>query len=505
MLDIEILLIGGSILLAACVFMSKLTGRLGIPTLLVFIGVGMLAGSEGLGGIQFDDPGIAQTIGIVSLVLILFSGGLDTEWKSIKPYIPHGLGLATIGVVITCLLVGAFGKLVLDFSWVESLLLGAVVSSTDAAAVFTVLRARGLTFNPGIREVLELESGSNDPMAVFLTIMLIQFLGVEHSSFAAMILSFVLQMGIGLVVGVGSGRWLRVVLNKVRLEFEGLYPVLTIAAALLTYSVTQKLGGNGFLAVYVNALILGRASFMHKKSLILFHDSLAWLMQISMFLALGLLVYPSDLMMVTGAGVGLALFMHLVARPVAVFVTLAPTNFDWREKIMISWMGLRGAVPIVLATYTLTAEVEKSGLIFNVVFFVVLVSTLIQGFTLKPIAGMLNVSMPQKKKVRFPFEYAADGELQSELREVEVPADSIIVGKSIAEVNLPPKLLIVLLKRGVDIFAPRGGTIFQPLDTLLILAEAAELDQAIALVNQISQDNEISESIEEFEKSEVEL
>lgn len=502
--DIEVFLIGGSILLAACVFMSKLTGRLGIPTLLVFIGVGMLSGSEGLGGIHFDDPSLAQTIGIISLVFILFSGGLDTEWKGIKPYISHGAALATLGVVITCVLVGIFGKIVLDFTWIEALLLGAVVSSTDAAAVFTVLRARGLSFVSGIREVLELESGSNDPMAVFLTVTLIQILGTQEQSLPSMILSFFVQMGIGLIVGMGTGRWLRVVLNKVRLEFEGLYPVLTISAALLTYAVTQKLGGNGFLAVYTTALILGRSAFIHKKSLILFHDSLAWLMQISMFLALGLLVFPSDLMKVTGAGVALALFMLFIARPLAVFLTLAPSKFNWREKTMISWMGLRGAVPIVLATYTLTAEIDKSGMIFNIVFFVVLVSTIIQGFSLKPLASFLQVSIPVKKKFRFPFEYEANAEIQSELREIEVPNDSIVVGKSIAETNLPDNLLIVLIKRESDVFAPRGGTIFKGNDTLLVLADEAQLDKVSSLINQIAQiDNRDDDLV--VQSGEVEL
>lgn len=505
MLDIEILLIGGSFLLIACVLMSKLTGRIGIPTLLVFIGIGMLAGSEGIGGIIFDDHGLAQTIGIISLVLILFSGGLDTEWKAVRPYIPQGVSLATFGVIITCALVGSFGKLVLNFSWTEAFLLGAVVSSTDAAAVFTVLRARGLTFTKGIREVLELESGSNDPMAVFLTLFFIQLLGAKQASIGTMILSFFLQMGIGLTVGVGIGRWLRVLLNKIRLEFEGLYPVLTISVALLTYAFTQKLGGNGFLAVYVAALILGRASFMHKKSLILFHDSIAWLMQILMFLSLGLLVYPSDLVNVTGAGIGLALFMLFVARPAAVFITLAPTQFNWREKIMISWMGLRGAVPIVLATYILSAEVAKSGLIFNIVFFVVIISTLIQGFSLKPLANILAVAVEIKKKVRFPFEYASGSELQSELQEIEIPPDSIVIGKSIAEVNIPQKLLIVLLKRGMDVFAPRGGTIFHASDTLLVLAEPAEYDQVFSLVTQVSQLEQLEDDHAADTSSKVEL
>lgn len=487
MLDIEILLISGSFLLIACVLMSKLTGKIGMPTLLVFIGVGMLAGSEGLGGIVFDDHSLAQTIGIISLVLILFSGGLDTEWKRIKPYIPHGVSLATLGVLITCGLVGLFAKLVFHFSWAEALLLGAIVSSTDAAAVFTVLRARGLSFNTGLREVLELESGSNDPMAVFLTLFFIQVLGHQELTYPALIGSFFLQMGIGLVVGVGAGRWLRVLLNKVRLEFEGLYPVLTISFALLTYAITQKLGGNGFLAVYVAALILGRATFIHKKSLILFHDSIAWLMQILMFLALGLLVYPTKLVEVTSDGVILAIFMLLIARPLAVFVTLLPTKFNWREKTMISWMGLRGAVPIVLCTYALSANAPKSGLIFNIVFFVVLVSTLIQGFTLRPFANWLKVGAPLKKKIRFPFEYVAGSEIQSELKELEVPHDSVVVSKSIAELNMPQKLLIVLLKRGEDVFSPRGSTVFQGGDTLLILAESKEYDEVVSLVTQVSQ------------------
>ncbi|PIP88822.1 MAG: potassium/proton antiporter [Bdellovibrionales bacterium CG12_big_fil_rev_8_21_14_0_65_38_15] len=505
MLDVEILLISGSFLLIACVLMSKLTGRVGIPTLLVFIGVGMLAGSEGIGGILFDDHSLAQTIGIISLVLILFSGGLDTEWKRIKPYIPHGLSLATFGVLITCGLVGVFGKYALNFSWLEALLLGAIVSSTDAAAVFTVLRARGLSFTTGLREVLELESGSNDPMAVFLTLLFIQLLGAKDLSYPALFASFFLQMGIGFIVGAGVGRWLRVLLNKVRLEFEGLYPVLTISFALLTYAITQRLGGNGFLAVYIAALILGRSTFIHKKSLILFHDSIAWLMQILMFLALGLLVYPSDLVNVTSDGVILAIFMLLIARPVAVFVTMAPTSFNWREKMMISWMGLRGAVPIVLCTYALSAEASKSGLIFNIVFFVVLVSTLVQGFTLKPLASLLKVAVEVKKKIRFPFEYVSGSEMQDELKEIEIPRDSIVVGKAIAELNLPQKLLIVLLRRGEDVFAPRGSTVFQPLDSLLILAETVEYDFLINLVTQISQEESIALKATEPVHGEVEL
>ena len=485
--------------------MSKLTGRVGVPTLLVFIGVGMLAGAEGIGGILFDDHSLARTIGIISLVLILFSGGLDTEWKRIKPYIPHGISLATFGVLITCGLIGVFGHYVLKFTWPEALLLGAIVSSTDAAAVFTVLRARGLSFTTGLREVLELESGSNDPMAVFLTLLFIQILGMQQLSYPGMILSFFLQMGIGVIVGAGAGRWLRVLLNKVRLEFEGLYPVLTISFALLTYAITQRLGGNGFLAVYIAALILGRATFVHKKSLILFHDSIAWLMQILMFLSLGLLVYPTDLVDVTGDGVFLALFMLFIARPVAVFATMAPTSFNWREKIMISWMGLRGAVPIVLCTYALSAESAKSGLIFNIVFFVVLITTLIQGFTLKPLANVLKVAIEVKKKIRFPFEYVTGSEIQDGLKEIEIPNDSVVVGKSIAEMNIPQKLLIVLLKRAEDVFAPRGSTVFQGGDTLLILAEQAEYDQVVSLVTQISQEENKSFVESEPVQGEVEL
>lgn len=505
MLDIEILLISGSFLLIACVLMSKLTGKIGMPTLLVFIGVGMLAGSEGLGGIVFDDHSLAQTIGIISLVLILFSGGLDTEWKRIKPYIPHGVSLATLGVVVTCGMVGIFGKFILNFSWAEALLLGAIVSSTDAAAVFTVLRARGLSFSTGLREVLELESGSNDPMAVFLTLFFIQVLGHQELSYPALIGSFFLQMGIGLVVGAGAGRWLRVLLNKVRLEFEGLYPVLTISFALLTYAITQRLGGNGFLAVYVAALILGRATFVHKKSLIIFHDSIAWLMQILMFLALGLLVYPSKLVEVTSDGVFLAIFMLFIARPLAVFVTLLPTKFNWREKSMISWMGLRGAVPIVLCTYALSANAPKSGLIFNIVFFVVIVSTLIQGFTLKPFSNLLKVAVAVKKKVRFPLEYVSGAEIQNELKELEIPHDSVVVSKSIAELNMPQNLLIVLLKRGEDLFAPRGSTVFQGGDTLLILGDTPEYQAVHSLVTQVSQaENKVFEETEPVH-GEVEL
>jgi potassium/hydrogen antiporter len=394
MISFDYVLLAAAVLLILSVLASKASGRLGVPALLLFLGVGMLAGSDGPGGVHFEDAHVAQSLGVVALVFILFSGGLSTEWESVRPVLGKALGLATAGVLLTAVFVGLFAAKVLGFSLLEGMLLGAIVSSTDAAAVFAVLRSRSVGLKGELRPLLELESGSNDPMAVFLTTGLIGVLGGQGESLGGLIPSFLKQMALGALLGVGMGRAAVTVLNRLRLEYEGLYPVLSLALVLFTYGVAYAVGGNGFLAVYLAGLVMGNDDFIHKQSLMRFHDGVAWLMQIAMFLVLGLLVFPSRLVPVAAAGLAVSLFLMLVARPASVFVTLAFARGGWREKAMVSWVGLRGAVPIILATFPLLAGLPQAETIFNLVFFIVITSVLLQGTTLPRAARWLGVDAP---------------------------------------------------------------------------------------------------------------
>ena len=473
MISFEYILLAAAVLLVLSILASKASGRLGVPSLLLFLGVGMLAGSDGPGGIHFDDDYTAQSLGVVALVFILFSGGLGTAWGDVRPVLAKAIGLSTLGVLVTAVLVGLFAAKVLGFSVLEGLLLGAIVSSTDAAAVFSVLRARGTGLKGDIRPLLELESGSNDPMAVFLTAGLTGVLAGQGGSVAGLVPAFFLQMALGALFGVGMGRAMVFVINRLRLEYEGLYPVLSLALVLLTYGLTYAVGGNGFLAVYLAGLVMGNDDFIHKQSLARFHDGLAWLMQIAMFLVLGLLVFPSRVVPVAAAGLAVSLFLMLVARPASVFATLAFAKSGWREKTMISWVGLRGAVPIILATFPLLAGVPQAETIFNLVFFIVITSVLLQGTTLPLVARWLGVDAPLALKRNYPLEFVqTDGfRTRNEMVEVDVPGDSTAAGKQIVELGLPREALILLVARGDEFVVPRGGTVIEAGDTLLVLAD----------------------------------
>jgi cell volume regulation protein A len=343
----NILLIG-SLLLLISVIAGKTTNKLGVPTLIFFLIVGVLAGSEGIGGIHFDNASIAQLIGITALNFILFSGGLDTHWESIKPVLWKGIALSTIGVFLTATTVGIFVKYMFGFSIWEGLLLGAIVSATDAAAVFSILRNRGIALKGHLRPVLELESGSNDPMAYFLTITLTGIVASGNADPSVMIISFLKEFILGAAIGYLMGRASVWLVNNIHLETEGLYPVLTLGLAIFTYSVTHAIGGNGFLAIYLCAVIMGNSKMVHKRSLIKFYDGQAWLMQIILFLTLGLLVFPSHILPLIGMGLLISAFLIFVARPIGVFVSLHFFKTNTRSKLFISWVGLRGSVPIVL-------------------------------------------------------------------------------------------------------------------------------------------------------------
>ncbi|GMV51401.1 MAG: K(+)/H(+) antiporter NhaP [Nitrospirae bacterium] len=468
---IEYLLLGASGLLLLSVIASKASGRIGVPALLLFLVIGMLAGSDGPGGIHFDNPWLAQSLGVVALTFILFAGGMDTIWSQVKPVLGPGIALSTLGVALTAALVGWFAIAVLDMSWVEGPLIGAIVSSTDAAAVFAVMRSRYVSLRSPLKPLLELESGSNDPMAVFLTLGLITLItGASHSPLE-LIPMFVRQMTLGAVIGYGAGKLMVLSVNRLRLEYDGLYSVLTLSLVLLTYSGSAWLGGNGFLAVYVAGLMMGNSEFIHKRSLVRFHDGLAWLMQIAMFLTLGLQVFPTQLVPIAGSGLLLALFLMVVARPVAVFVTLVFTKLTFQEKTMVAWVGLRGAVPIILATFPLLAGVPQAGFIFNLVFFIVLTSVLLQGTSIPLVARWLGVDEPWQPRLEASPVWDAPTSLKSGLMEVSVPASSTAIGKRLVDLGLPKSGYVLLIARQGRSFVPDGGTVLEAGDSLLVFAD----------------------------------
>ncbi len=398
--SIDVIFIVFSTLIILSILTIKLSNRFGIPSLVLFLAIGMIAGSDGLGGITFDNPSLVRSLGITALALILFSGGLDTEWSAVRPIVWQGLSLSTIAVLITALFIGVFVAWVQGFSFLEGLLLGAIVSSTDAAAVFMVLRARKTKIPPRLIQLLEFESGSNDPMAVVLTIALIRLLMEPSTSFVELVLFFVMQMGVGTVIGIAMGEIMRRSFNALDLELEGIYPVLSVALALLTYGLTDYLEGSGFLAVYLAGLVMGRKPFTHQQSVLRFHDGLAWLMQVTMFLALGLQVFPSRLMPIAGAGILISLFLIFVARPASVHAALAFSTISFREQTLIAWAGLRGAVPIILATFPLVAGIEKADTIFHLVFFIALTSVVMQGTAIPWLTRLLKISDPPPNEIR---------------------------------------------------------------------------------------------------------
>lgn len=461
--------LGISLLLLISVIASKASEWLGVPALLVFLAIGMLTGSEGPGGIYFDNTQLTQMLGSLALAYILFSGGLETNWKSVRPVLrPAGI-LATVGVLQTALIVAVFAVFFLKFSWLEGLLLGSVISSTDAAAVFSVLRSRSISLKGSLQPLLELESGSNDPMAVFLTVTVVGLLKDPTVPWWTAITSFFWQMAIGAGLGIFFGKTIVYLINRVRLEYEGLYPVLTLALALFAYGATDVLGGNGFLAVYISGVIVGNGSFLHKRSLVRFHSGIAWLMQIAMFLTLGLLVYPSHLVPVIGSGLLLALVLMLAARPLAVFLCLLKSGFGLREKVLVSFVGLRGAVPIVLAMFPLMAGVNRSEEIFNLVFFVVIASVLLQGKFLPTLAKRLKLDNPvDHYRPPLEFEHTEPG-IGADMVELTVSSRSEVVGKRILELNLPHGMLIALIRRNGQYFIPNGGTVLEAKDRVLVL------------------------------------
>lgn len=480
---IEPYILIGVVLILAAIVASRISARLGVPALLLFLLVGMLAGSEGPGGIRFDDPAAAQAVGVVALSLILFAGGLQTEWRSVRRVFAPGVGLATLGVFGTAILLGVFASAVTPLTLVEALLLGSIVSSTDAAAVFMVLRSKSVSLKGELKPLLELESGSNDPMAVFLTLSFIYIITDPVNGGLAFSLLFLRQMVLGGAIGYFAGLAMVFIVNRLRLEYDGLYSVLTLALVLLTYSATALLGASGFLAVYLAGLVMGSRDFIHKRSLIRFHDGIAWLMQITMFVTLGLLVFPSHLLPVVGAGLAVAAFLMFAARPIAVFLILAFTRMTLAEKTLVSWVGLRGAVPIVLASFPVVAGIGPAETIFNIVFFIVITSALLQGSTIPWVARRLGVDAPMPGTGDEPTVLEVGECIICMLSEMEIPEGSRAAGRQIVEAAIPDDAQILLINRRGRTFTPTGSTVLRPADVLLVHADddaAADLREALS-------------------------
>lgn len=403
--EVALLVLG--ILLLATVFAGSLSSRFGLPALIGFLCLGMLAGVDGPGGIAFDDYLLTQGVGIACLIFILFSGGIDTDWRDVRRVATPALVLATGGVLISAGIMALAANLLLGFSSYQGFLLGAIIASTDAAAVFAILRSTGLDLHGDVPALIEVESGSNDPMAIFLVGAALMFITVPDFSPTTLVPQFLLQMVLGAAVGFGAGYLLPEILKRSQYRHGGLAFVISIAAALIAYGLASVLGGNGFLAAYVAGLTAGNRTYRASTIVSTFQDGLAWLAQVVMFLTLGLLITPSNLTGVIVPGLAITFILMFIARPMSVFVCLAPfRQFGWRAKLFVSWAGLRGAVPIVLATFPIVAGVPSAFTIFNIVFFVVLLSSVIQGPTINWLANRLGLRAEQDVAGRVPADEA---------------------------------------------------------------------------------------------------
>ena len=472
----NILLIG-SILLIVSIVLSKAGYRFGVPTLLVFLIAGMLFGTDGL-GLQFDNASDAQFLGVIALSVILFSGGLDTRFSDIKPILAPGIVLSTLGVVLTTLFAGLFISWITGFEWVNitlplttSLLLAATMSSTDSASVFNILRSQRMSLKYNLRPMLELESGSNDPMAYMLTLVLIQVIGSGAVSatevFSLLFVQFVVGGAVGFLVGRGAV-WF---INRLNLPNSSLYPIVVLGLVFLVYSFADVCHGNGFLAVYIAGIVMGNSRIAFKREVSTFLDGVTWLFQIVLFLILGLLVNPHEMVSVALVGALIGVFMIVIARPLSVMLCLLPfKHINFKSRLFISWVGLRGAAPILFATYPIIANVEGANIIFNVVFFVTILSLVVQGTTLSMMANALEVSEPEPEKPDH-FGVELPEELETSLNALDVTAEMLVDGVTLKEVKLPHGALVMLIRRGHEFIVPNGSVQLCPGDRLFMISQ----------------------------------
>jgi potassium/hydrogen antiporter len=459
---VVLLLVG--LILAASLVVALLASSKGVPALVAFLALGMLLGSDGPGGIEFDDADLARSVGIVGLVAILYEGGLSTSWRRLREVAVPAALLSTVGVVVTAVLTGAVAQAVFDLSWLEAILLGAVVASTDAAAVFATLRFTNVRRR--LARTLEAETGGNDPMAIALTVGLIAWIENSDYGFPDLVLEVVREIGLGLAVGALLGAAAMWLFARIPAAIGAFAPVASVAAAALSFGVADVMGGSGFLAVYLVGLAVGSTPSRYRRQLVSFHEGLAFVAQVAMFVVLGLLVFPSDLPEVALAGLCVAAALTFVIRPVAVWASTAFSEFTNRERALLGWAGLRGAVPIVLGTFVLSSHVGERETIFNAVFFVVVVSALVQGTTLERVATALGVTSPAPPAAP-PIAVDHLGSL--DLVDFAVGENHSISGARVRELGLPRSALIAVVARGEENIPPRGSTVVEPGDRLFVL------------------------------------
>ena len=456
----ENILLIGSILLFVSIVVGKTGYRFGVPALLLFLLVGMLFGSDGL-GLQFHNAKIAQFIGMVALSIILFSGGMDTKFKEIRPILSPGIVLSTVGVFLTALFTGLFIWYLSGMSWtnihfplITSLLLASTMSSTDSASVFAILRSQKMNLKHNLRPMLELESGSNDPMAYMLTIVLIQFIQSDGMGTGNIIGSFIIQFLVGAAAGYILGKLAILILNKINIDNQSLYPILLLSFVFFTFAITDLLRGNGYLAVYIAGMMVGNHKITFRKEIATFMDGLTWLFQIIMFLMLGLLVNPHEMIEVAVVALLIGVFMIVIGRPLSVFLCLLPfRKITLKSRLFVSWVGLRGAVPIIFATYPVVANVEGSNMIFNIVFFITIVSLIVQGTSVSFVARLLHLSTPLEKTGN-DFGVELPEEIDTDLSDMTITMEMLNEADTLKDMNLPKGTLVMIVKRGDEFLIP---------------------------------------------------
>lgn len=478
----SIILIGG-ILIFVSILVGKAGSRFGIPSLLMFLLVGIFFGSEEVGiGLHFYNAKIAQFIGMIALSIILFSGGMDTQFKDIKPVLWQGIALSTVGVFLTALFTGLFIFWISGFDFTPiymplatSLLLAATMSSTDSASVFNILRSQKIQLKYNLKSTLELESGSNDPMAYMLTIALIQYITSASLGIGGVIWSFIMQFAIGGLVGFIVGKLAVHLINKIHLSIPSFYSLLLLSLIFFTFAITDIIGGNGYLAVYIAGIIVGNKKIVYKKEITRFLDGMTTLVQLIMFLSLGLLVNPEEMIHVIPIAVLIGIFMIMVGRPASVFLTLLPfKNVNIRSKLFVSWVGLRGAVPIIFATYPVVAGIEFSDQIFNIVFVITLMSLIVQGMSITSISKFLHLDLPEDDSKKNIFGMELPEEINAILQELTLTKEQLEQANQLKDMTLPPKTLVIMVKRGNKYLVPNGTMELLAGDRLLMISEDDE-------------------------------